>query len=191
VARNRKRAQGRRRPQGSPVPANGGLPAGGLPAGGIGGPEDENNPLRHASPDEELAEAQLALGRPDLTETPTEDELDDFEQASEGNGSGGVGGGGRGAGFGGSGGGGGDLSPALGPGASPAGRAHKASMPVRIVGFVRGSWRELQRVQWPDRRQVMQATGVVLGFVIVAGAFLGVASFAAQKIVNLILYGHG
>jgi preprotein translocase SecE subunit len=62
---------------------------------------------------------------------------------------------------------------------------------ARLIGFLKGSWRELQRVQWPDRRQVMQATGVVIGFVIIAGAFLGLASFGAQKLVNLILYGHG
>jgi preprotein translocase subunit SecE len=55
------------------------------------------------------------------------------------------------------------------------------------VHFLQGSWRELQRVQWPDRRQVMQATGVVIGFVIVAGIFLGVADWAAQRIVNFIL----
>jgi preprotein translocase subunit SecE len=57
----------------------------------------------------------------------------------------------------------------------------------RLVGFARGSWRELQRVAWPDRRQVMQATGVVLGVVIVAGVFLGVADLAASKLVNFIL----
>jgi preprotein translocase subunit SecE len=62
---------------------------------------------------------------------------------------------------------------------------------ARMATFLRGSWRELQRVQWPDRRQVMQATGVVIGFVIVAGVFLGVSDVVAQKIVNLILYGHG
>ena len=58
---------------------------------------------------------------------------------------------------------------------------------ARLVHFLQGSWRELQRVQWPDRRQVMQATGVVIGFVIIAGAFLGVADFVATKIVKLIL----
>jgi preprotein translocase subunit SecE len=42
-------------------------------------------------------------------------------------------------------------------------------------------------VQWPDRRQVFQATGVVIGFVIVAGAYLGVADWAAQKVVDFIL----
>ena len=33
----------------------------------------------------------------------------------------------------------------------------------------------------------MQATGVVIGFVIIAGAFLGVADFLAGKIVTFIL----
>jgi preprotein translocase SecE subunit len=55
------------------------------------------------------------------------------------------------------------------------------------VQFLRGSWAELQRVQWPDRRQVAQATAVVIGFVIVAGAYLGVADWAAQKFVDFIL----
>ncbi|MDQ3739846.1 MAG: preprotein translocase subunit SecE, partial [Actinomycetota bacterium] len=57
----------------------------------------------------------------------------------------------------------------------------------RFPGFVRASWAELQRVQWPDRRQVGQATGVVLGFVIVAGLFLGAADFVAEKLVDLII----
>ncbi|MHB1837565.1 MAG: preprotein translocase subunit SecE [Solirubrobacteraceae bacterium] len=58
---------------------------------------------------------------------------------------------------------------------------------ARVLQFLQGSWRELQRVQWPDRPQVMQATGVVIGFVIVAGVFLGVSDFLATKLVNFIL----
>jgi preprotein translocase subunit SecE len=57
----------------------------------------------------------------------------------------------------------------------------------RAIAFLRASWAELQRVQWPDRRQVSQATAVVLGFVAVAGAYLGAADWVAQKIVNFIL----
>jgi preprotein translocase SecE subunit len=57
----------------------------------------------------------------------------------------------------------------------------------RVLNFLRGCWAELQRVQWPDRRQVAQATGVVLGFVVVAGIFLGVADEISQQIVNAIL----
>lgn len=57
----------------------------------------------------------------------------------------------------------------------------------RVTGFLRASWAELQRVQWPDRRQVTQATAVVLGFVAVAGAYLGLADFVAKEIVEYIL----
>jgi preprotein translocase subunit SecE len=67
------------------------------------------------------------------------------------------------------------------------GETPRPSAPARLVGFLRGSWRELQRTQWPDRQQVMQATGVVIGFVIVAGVFLGVADLVASKLINLIL----
>ncbi len=57
----------------------------------------------------------------------------------------------------------------------------------RAVGFIRASWAELQRVQWPDRRQVTQATAVVLGFVAIAGAYLGLADFVAKEIVEFII----
>ena len=57
----------------------------------------------------------------------------------------------------------------------------------RVTGFLRASWAELQRVQWPNRQQVFQATAVVLGFVVVAGAFLAFADFLAGKIVDAIL----
>ena len=57
----------------------------------------------------------------------------------------------------------------------------------RFIAFLRASWAELQRVQWPDRRQVAQATAVVLGFVVVAGVYLGVADRIAQEVVDLII----
>jgi preprotein translocase SecE subunit len=57
----------------------------------------------------------------------------------------------------------------------------------RFLVFLKASWAELQRVQWPDRRQVAQATTVVVGFVIVAGAYLGLADWVAQKVVDVIL----
>jgi preprotein translocase SecE subunit len=75
--------------------------------------------------------------------------------------------------------------------ATPA-RRHAPGTPTkggagRFVGFLRASWAELQRVQWPDRRQVGQATAVVVGFVVVAGAYLGLADQVAQKLVDFIL----
>ena len=57
----------------------------------------------------------------------------------------------------------------------------------RAIGFLRASWAELQRVQWPDRRHVFQATAVVLGFVAIAGAYLGLADYVAKEVVDFIL----
>ena len=74
-----------------------------------------------------------------------------------------------------------DVVPAGAPGA-----ATKRG-PARFIGFLRASWAELQRVQWPDRRQVGQATAVVIGFVVVAGLYLGVADWVAKKIVDFII----
>jgi preprotein translocase SecE subunit len=186
VARNRKRAKERRsrRPQPAATPAR----------GNRGAPD----PIAHATPDAELAEAQLSVGRPE----PSEEEPQDSERAAE------------------------DLEPTADsePDLEPAGRrspipgyiperpgvaetpdgeeltseelaevphaehpVKRASTVSRLVTFLQGSWRELQRVQWPDRRQVMQATGVVIGFVIVAGAYLGAADAVAGKIVDFIL----
>jgi preprotein translocase subunit SecE len=72
--------------------------------------------------------------------------------------------------------------------AATSGRAASpARGPGRFVAFLRASWAELQRVQWPDRRQVFQATAVVLGFVVVAGLYLGVADRVAQELVDLII----
>jgi preprotein translocase subunit SecE len=166
VARNRKRAKERRsrRPQPAPQP--------GLATARAD--RDEHNapdPIAHAAPDAELAEAQMALGRPGLAQGPeSEPEVEpaeDFEQElSDGRGGGGNGG----------------LVPSEAE--HPARAAPSGN---RLVNFIQGSWRELQRVQWPDRRQVVQATGVVIGFVIVAGVYLGVADWAAGKIVNLII----
>ena len=77
--------------------------------------------------------------------------------------------------------------------AKPAKRADGAqgrkrqSIGARTVAFLRACSAELQRMQWPDRRQTSQATAVVLGFVVVAGVYLGIADWVAQKIVNFIL----
>jgi preprotein translocase SecE subunit len=62
-----------------------------------------------------------------------------------------------------------------------------APIGTRLANFARGCVGELQRVQWPDRRAVGQATAVVFGFVVIAGAFLGLADTVAQKIIDLII----
>ena len=77
---------------------------------------------------------------------------------------------------------------AFGRGDAGAERPRARVSPIaRTVSFIEGCWAELRRVQWPDRQQVVQATGVVLGFVALTGVFLGVADFIAGKLVNAIL----
>ncbi len=185
MARNRKRAKDRRARRPQPVASRARERASGAPS-----------PLEHAAPDTEIArQAELP---PDITEP----ELEELEEEVEGE-DGGAHAFGRVGGI---------------PGVTsepiaeveadaddePAPESEAGAVAVsatavrqpvavpgnRLINFLQGSWRELQRVQWPDRQQVMQATGVVIGFVIVAGVFLGVADWLAGHLVNFIETGH-
>ena len=160
MARNRKRAKERRARRPQAVASRPREELTGAP-----------NPLEHAAPNAELAEQ--AEVPPGLTQAELEaDDFagEDFEEEA-------------------------DLEPAevVGPGFDGEGAAAvaepRARSGSRLITFLQGSWRELQRVQWPDRRQVMQATGVVIGFVIIAGVVLGVSDFFAKHLVNYILNG--
>jgi preprotein translocase SecE subunit len=199
VARNRKRANQRRpRRPGQAADPRQGLPTATEPSFGDqhdleieanGAPD----PIEHAAPDAEIAEAQLAYGRPEEPEPEGEADEAEFEREVEqsvGDGDGDGGGGRRrGRAGGGRGDGGYDGEAGAGALAVPGPRHVEAqeNLLTRLIGFLQGSWRELQRVQWPDRRQVMQATGVVIGFVIVAAAFLGASDWVAGKLVTFIL----
>jgi preprotein translocase subunit SecE len=57
----------------------------------------------------------------------------------------------------------------------------------RVLTFLRHCVDELRRVQWPDRRHVGQATAVVLGFVVLAGGYLGLLDAVWRPLVEAIL----
>jgi preprotein translocase SecE subunit len=57
----------------------------------------------------------------------------------------------------------------------------------RATDFLRASYAELRRVQWPDRRQVGQGTAVTLGFVVVAGAYLGLLDAIWNPLIQALL----
>jgi len=193
VARDRQRAKQRRaRRNENPGPAPRHLHQ-----------EDVPGPLEHASGEVDEFEAALVSGAEgetvtehpedlpdeaatehpeDLSDESFEELEDEVDAAAEGEGEGeGEGDADRGAGAVAAG-----RAPArrraAGPGEPAAGRGGN-----RLIGFLRASWAELQRVQWPDRRQVGQATAVVLGFVVIAGAYLGLADRIAQQIVDFII----
>ncbi len=46
---------------------------------------------------------------------------------------------------------------------------------------------ELRRVQWPDRQATTTLTGVVLGFVLIAGGYLGLLDAIFSRLVDLII----
>jgi len=212
MARDRRRAKQRRDRQARTAggPQRRAADAGTMPAPAVE-PErthDPAEPPEFASGDLDIADAQLALGRPDLIDATQprpeelagaaseadveaeeeafeqlEDRVDAAEEAYE-----------EGASY--------EEEEAIAAGANGhvaegaelapsrrrrVARAKEQREGNRVVNFLRGSWRELQRVQWPDRRQVGQATAVVIGFVIVAGAYLGLADYVAGKIVDLII----
>ena len=57
----------------------------------------------------------------------------------------------------------------------------------RLFTFLGHCVDELRRVQWPDRRQVGQATAVVLGFVVIAGGYLGLLDALWKPLIEAIL----
>jgi preprotein translocase subunit SecE len=177
VARDRKRAKQRRERAGR----SSGAAARASQATSPSQPLREDLPgaLDHASGDVDEFDAALVRGAGGVPAVPEgeldgseEDATDDALQEIQGPGGPPARGGG-------------------GAGAGPDGGARPSGAPLRggnrVVGFLSASWAELHRVQWPDRRQVTQATAVVLGFVAIAGAYLGLADFVAKEIVEFVL----
>jgi preprotein translocase subunit SecE len=57
----------------------------------------------------------------------------------------------------------------------------------RVIQFLVAVWAELQRVQWPNRQALVTLTGVVLGFVLIAGGYLGLLDAVFSKLIQAIL----
>jgi len=177
VARDRKRAKQRRARRGTTA---GGRVEEAPPSQPVRA--DVPGALDHASGDVDEFDAALVRGAGGVPAAPEAEPDTDADTGAEdrlqtGALSGGDASGGDGAGGGGGVGGG-------APG-QPSGAPLRGGN--RALGFIRASWAELQRVQWPDRRQVFQATAVVLGFVAIAGAYLGLADYVAKEIVEIVL----
>ncbi len=57
----------------------------------------------------------------------------------------------------------------------------------RFIQFLIAVVAELRRVQWPDRQATTTLTGVVLGFVLIAGGYLGLLDAIFSRIIKAIL----
>jgi preprotein translocase SecE subunit len=78
-----------------------------------------------------------------------------------------------------------DLAP--GPRGRRGDTEGEAGEGSRLVQFLRSVIAELRRVQWPDRQALTTLTGVVLGFVVIAGAYLGLLDAVFQRLVDAII----
>jgi preprotein translocase SecE subunit len=57
----------------------------------------------------------------------------------------------------------------------------------RFIQFLIAVWAELQRVQWPNRQALVTLTGVVLGFVLIAGGYLGLLDAIFSEVIKAII----
>jgi preprotein translocase subunit SecE len=69
-------------------------------------------------------------------------------------------------------------------------RGHEAEVHKerpRVIQFLIAVWAELQRVQWPNRQALVTLTGVVLGFVLIAGGYLGLLDAIFSELIQALL----
>ena len=79
--------------------------------------------------------------------------------------------------------------PQVRPGMQPASTQTGRREPRQRGRFVKESWGELQKVEWPSRAQVIQGTIVVLIACIIVGAYLYAADQTFKPFVRNVLLG--
>jgi len=174
MARNRQRAKERqaRRKAGGPADAR---PDRATPAGQAGPEPDGDGRLRDEEEVREDVDLQVGappedLGRSDevLDDEPELDDDEHFDPAE-------------------------DQPEEDGPATSgPIGRRGGAEASdhkdrPRFIQFLIAVRAELARVQWPDRQTLTTLTGVVLGFVLIAGGYLGLLDAIFSRLIQAIL----
>ena len=79
--------------------------------------------------------------------------------------------------------------PQVRPGMQPASTQTGRREPRERGRFVKESWGELKKVEWPSRAQVIQGTIVVLIACIIVGAYLYGADQLFKPFVRVVLLG--
>ena len=79
------------------------------------------------------------------------------------------------------------MKPGTRCGVGAAGKTQAHKDRPRVIQFLIAVWAELQRVQWPNRQALVTLTGVVLGFVLIAGGYLGLLDAIFSELIQAIL----
>lgn len=62
-----------------------------------------------------------------------------------------------------------------------------SSIPSRVSKFFRDQKSEIKKIVWPSKKQIINNTAVVIGFVLVAAVVVGVFDAALGAVVSLLL----
>jgi preprotein translocase subunit SecE len=57
----------------------------------------------------------------------------------------------------------------------------------KIQAFFRGVWSELKKVHWPDRKQLITYTGVVVVFVLAVSLAVSALDWVFSSLIRLVL----
>jgi preprotein translocase subunit SecE len=77
--------------------------------------------------------------------------------------------------------------PVARPTGEPEPRARRGGRFGGAIGFVRESWAELQKVEWPNQNQILQGTVVVLVACAIVGIFLYINDEIWKIVVERVL----
>ena len=65
--------------------------------------------------------------------------------------------------------------------------ADKKKIKDRVQAFFRGVWSELKKVHWPDRKQLITYTGVVIVFVLAVSLAISALDWLFSSLLRLAL----
>lgn len=60
-------------------------------------------------------------------------------------------------------------------------------LPRRIVQPFKNMWRELKKVTWPSRQDLISYTLIVIGFMVFMGLVIGLLDMGASKLIALMV----
>ena len=157
----------RQEPRGDIDPVLGGAP------GVVGADRDDEELLREAdlevgAPPQDLGRTDQTLEHSPMKEEEADEELEDYDFEDEEQPL--------------------EEPSTAGPRGVRGGRAQaEAHHRNRLIAFLIAVWAELQRVQWPNRKQLTQMTGIVLVFCLIAGGYLGLLDAIFSRLIQAIL----
>ena len=65
--------------------------------------------------------------------------------------------------------------------------AKVAQLPKKFWASIQKTWAELKKVTWPGRKDLINATGVVLIFMVLMAVVIGLLDLGASELISLLI----